>query len=111
MNAIKQGWRVESERYSLDKDIAPPIFSHVYLISVEGAPIACVYPNSMYKQVNDARANLISAAPEILEALHGMVKKYTELVQSGDAGFWDAEKEPEVIAARAAIAKALGENH
>lgn len=59
----------------------------------------------------EANARLISASPEILEALQGMVKKYTELVESGDAGFWDAEKEPEVIAARAAIAKALGENH
>ena len=29
-----------------------------------------------------------------------------ELVESGDAGFWDAETEPKVIAARAALLKA-----
>lgn len=36
-------------------------------------------------------------------ALLGMVDMYVQLVESGDAGFWDAEKVPEVIAARAAL--------
>lgn len=41
----------------------------------------------------------------LVAALNGMVRMYVELVESGDAGFWDAEKVPEVIAARAALAK------
>jgi len=38
------------------------------------------------------------------EALVAFVKMYVELVESGDAGFWDAENEREVIDARASIA-------
>lgn len=52
---------------------------------------------------------LISTAPELLEALETFVSEYVALVESGDAGNWDAETEPKVIAARAAIAKAHGQ--
>jgi len=55
------------------------------------------------------RERLIAAAPELLEALKDLLDHYTSLVNSGDAGNWDAENEGEVIAARAAIAKAQGE--
>jgi hypothetical protein len=54
----------------------------------------------------EANAELIAAAPELLAALETFVAEYVALVESGDAGFWDAEIEPKVIAARAAIAKA-----
>jgi hypothetical protein len=37
------------------------------------------------------------------EALEGMVSMYVALVESGDAGFWDAEKVPQVTAARSAL--------
>ncbi|MBW3095668.1 hypothetical protein [Pseudohoeflea coraliihabitans] len=57
----------------------------------------------------EANARLIAAAPDLLEALEGLLAKYTELVSSGDCGSWDPEKESEVIAARAAIAKAKGD--
>lgn len=40
------------------------------------------------------------------EALEGLLNHYVELVLSGDAGFWDPEKEDEVIAARAALKEA-----
>jgi len=41
---------------------------------------------------------------KILEdALNGTVKWIVQLADSGDAGFWDAETMPEVIAARAAL--------
>lgn len=53
-------------------------------------------------------AKLIAAAPDLLDAVKGMVSMYVELVESGDAGFWDAEKVLEVIAAREAISKAEG---
>lgn len=56
----------------------------------------------------EADARLIAAAPDLLAALKTFVAEYVELVESGDAGFWDAEEEAKVIAARAAIAKAEG---
>lgn len=59
--------------------------------------------------IKDAKAVLDAiGAVELLEALQGMLERYVSLVNSGDAGFWDCETEPEVIAARAAIAKAGG---
>jgi hypothetical protein len=54
----------------------------------------------------EANARLIAAAPELLEALRACEKWIVDLAESGDAGFWDASEAPEVIAARAAIAKA-----
>lgn len=56
-----------------------------------------------------ANARLIAAAPELLEALESVLKNYVSLVNSGDAGNWNPEEEPEVQAALAAIAKATGE--
>jgi hypothetical protein len=38
-------------------------------------------------------------------ALDGLLERYTGLVNSGDAGFWDPEGEPEVVAAREALAR------
>lgn len=58
---------------------------------------------------NLANARLIAAAPCLLEALTRLLDRYTGLVNCGDCGFWDPETEDEVIAARAAISKALGE--
>lgn len=57
---------------------------------------------------SEADAHLIAAAPDLLAALKTFVAEYVELVESGDAGFWNAEEEAKVIAARAAIAKAEG---
>lgn len=54
----------------------------------------------------EATARLIASAPDLLEALKGMTEHYAALVNSGDCGSWDPETEAEVIAARAAIAKA-----
>lgn len=54
----------------------------------------------------NANMHLISSAPDLLEALKLFVSEYVELVESGDAGFWDAEAEAKVIKARAAILKA-----
>lgn len=41
-------------------------------------------------------------------ALRVMLHRYVSLVNCGDCGHWDPETEPEVIAARAALAKAEG---
>lgn len=49
-----------------------------------------------------AEEDLLGAS---LSALDALLQHYVRLVESGDAGFWDAETEPEVIAARALLAK------
>lgn len=56
----------------------------------------------------EANAHLFAAAPALLEACEGLLKRYVGLVESGDCGCWSAEKEAEVIAARTAIAQAIG---
>ena len=39
------------------------------------------------------------------EALEGTVKWIVHLADSGDAGFWDVDEQPEIIAARDALKK------
>jgi hypothetical protein len=51
---------------------------------------------------------LRDAAPDLLEALKGVTDLYCELVNSGDAGCWNPETVPNIVIARAAIAKAEG---
>lgn len=65
-----------------------------------GKPAAEEYPRVM------ADRRLRAAAPELLEALEAITAHYVAGVNSGDCGFWNPEEEPQVIAARAAIAKA-----
>jgi hypothetical protein len=55
-----------------------------------------------------ANATLIASAPDLLSALEAVTKAYVELVQSDYPPSWNVEKNSEVIAARAAIAKAKG---
>lgn len=57
----------------------------------------------------DANTTLASSAPDLFEALEGLLDRYTSLVNCGDCGYWNPEAEEEVIASRAAIAKARGE--
>lgn len=54
----------------------------------------------------DANGYLMAAARETTAALQVLLHRYVTLASSGDCGFWDPETEPEVIAARAALAKA-----
>lgn len=49
-----------------------------------------------------------AAAPDMLTALTALLSLYVELVNCGDCGRWDPEAVPQVIAARAALAKAEG---
>jgi hypothetical protein len=64
--------------------------------------------NHYAKTFDPAAAHLIASAPELLAALEAVTKAYVELVQSDYPPSWSAEKDSEVIAARAAIAKAKG---
>lgn len=69
---------------------------------------------SQEKEIKDFYELLIRDSENILkqanqikllrEALSVMVKGYCDLVDSGDAGFWDPEKDDEVIKSRAALA-------
>lgn len=43
----------------------------------------------------------------LVKALNGLLERYTGLVNCGDCGFWDPEKEENVIAARSALALAV----
>lgn len=56
-----------------------------------------------------ADCSLIAAAPQLYEALKKMTARYVELVNSGDAGYWNPELDDQVIAARAALASARSE--
>ena len=42
---------------------------------------------------------------QLEEALEGTVKWIVQLADSGDAGFWHVDDQPEIIAARAALKK------
>lgn len=55
-----------------------------------------------------ANLTLCAAAPDMFEALSKMLEHYVSLVNCGDCGNWNPEEEPEVIAARSALAKAQG---
>ena len=71
----------------------------------EGATPILICPNCISGKVTP---KLIAASPDLLEALKALLERYTGLVNSGDAGNWDCEKEDEVKYARQAIAKAEG---
>lgn len=51
-----------------------------------------------------------SVAQGLLGALIEITEHYVSMADSGDCGFWDAEKEDEVKHARAAIAAATEES-
>jgi len=55
--------------------------------------------------LNQDKAELLERIKRLEEALEGTVKWIVHLADSGDAGFWDVEKQSEIIAARAALKK------
>ncbi len=53
----------------------------------------------------EARAQATEAdVARLKDAASAFLERYVGLINSGDAGFWDPEEEPEVIALRAALA-------
>jgi hypothetical protein len=78
-------------------------------LMVARAPIG-LRTNAAFEQSCDLCRQLereLNAANERInrleDALNGTVNWIVELAESGDAGFWDAETVPPIIAARAAL--------
>lgn len=57
---------------------------------------------------NEADAHVLAASKDLLAALKVLRDRYVALADSGDCGDWEAREEDDVIAADAAIAKAMG---
>lgn len=53
----------------------------------------------------NSHASLVEEVERLREALTTFVDEYVEMVNSGDCGFWDPEKEDKVVAARKALEK------
>jgi hypothetical protein len=66
------------------------------------------YDSGVDTVVSEADRALIAAAPDLLEALQVLFASYKALADSGDAGNWKIENQPEGKQALAAIAKATG---
>lgn len=64
-----------------------------------------------WRAMHDAAPSVPSVEQELLEALEKLTAHYCGLVNSGDAGNWNPEKDDEVIQARAAIARAIERAH
>lgn len=81
------------------------------MASVDGktvAPAVVVLQFPNVPGMQEANAHLISAAPDLLEALERCTAWMESLRESTDAGFWDWSEGDEYMTARAAIAKARG---
>ena len=77
--------------------------TQVAAFSEDGNRILCCVVES-FKKIEDSR--LIAAAPELLEALKAVLN---EFAKDGHGGEFEDGEHPYVDAARAAIAKATGE--
>jgi hypothetical protein len=81
--------------------------------TAEGTPIADVtwsHADNGVASLSDAAfiVRAVNSHADLLAALKDMAVRYTALVNCGDCGNWDPETEPQVVAAREAIAKADG---
>jgi hypothetical protein len=57
-----------------------------------------------------SRERLAARVAALEAALEALLDNHVQLVSSGDRGFWNAEDEPEVQAARAVLAATKKEN-
>lgn len=87
---------------------------------VDGVDSKWIYAKDEYVAIASGRvtgtwdtvmvnSHLIAAAPELYEAWEVLFASYKSLADSGDAGFWKIEDQPEGKQALAALAKACGE--
>ena len=61
----------------------------------------------MFREMDELEAT----NAELVKALDDLLDRYSGLVNCGDCGHWDPEKEDDVIAARKALDSARGDNH
>ncbi len=73
-------------------------------VDVAQTPAIAAWNTRTSPTTTDDAVEAVARIAKMEEALRDMLDKYTSLVNCGDCGFWDPELEPEVIAARAAIA-------
>lgn len=79
--------------------------------SVQGGYVERDYRYGGERTTNEeleATAQLFSASYDMLEAIKFAEQRYVELVESGDAGYWDVDTDPIVVKLREAMAKAKG---
>lgn len=83
---------------------------HLYLIEEKtGRKIAAIWGKDEEKSATGALlVRAVNAHEALAAALRELLDRYTDLVNCGDCGSWDPEKEHQVIAARAALALADG---
>jgi hypothetical protein len=104
-------WEYRAGEYNREDDHGSTLGSIVsvgdewFIATIEDAPEAQANAAIIVRAVNSLEPNEAKIAA-LVKALETFVEEYTALVNSGDAGFWDPEKEPKVIAARAALASA-----
>lgn len=82
-------------------------YSTLYEAHIDITPCMIWAPIGNAEQ--EANARLISAAPELLEALETAAEWMESLRASGDAGYWNWSEGDQYSKALAAIAKAKGE--
>ncbi|EHO0270164.1 hypothetical protein KNE10_003604 [Salmonella enterica] len=103
--SLSEGW--------IDKHVSVDAKEHgaiALVLSDMESDYTCSEVKRAAKQAElSANAQLIAAAPELLDALRGLIKDYKALADSGDAGFWRLEYQESGKKAMLALAKALGE--
>jgi hypothetical protein len=60
---------------------------------------------ALWDKYDGDRKHYMDRIKRLEEALEGTVKWIVDLADSGDAGFWDVDEQPEIIAARDALKK------
>lgn len=79
---------------------------YVVIYTADGLdPLDCP---SVGQEAAIANGRLFCAAPELYEALKALFASYKALADSGDAGFWSLEDQPEGKQALAALSRARG---
>ena len=69
--------------------------------SLRNASVPSEFTRQLERELNVANERI----KRLEEALEGTVKWIVQLADSGDAGFWHVDDQPEIIAARAALKK------